>query len=93
MDGSPYKSEFLTPYAALGLNPPEVGTFRKDRDMTRICKMCGAGFPARTNYKCCSDMCSKANERQRMKAWQLGHPERMNEIRRQFIERLTPGDG
>jgi hypothetical protein len=61
--------------------------------MNRTCKICGADFPARKNYKCCSDTCSKENRRQRMKAWQINNPERMNQIRRQFIERLTPGDG
>jgi hypothetical protein len=61
--------------------------------MNRNCKVCGADFPARTNYKCCSDTCSKTNERQRMKAWQTDNPERMNEIRRRFVESLTPGDG
>lgn len=51
----------------------------------RTCKVCGCAFPARTNYKCCSDTCSKTNQRQRMKAWKTDHPERMTEIRRQFM--------
>lgn len=58
--------------------------------MQRACKVCGADFPARTNYKCCSTACSKTNERRRMRAWQTANPERMTEIRRQFLERLNP---
>jgi hypothetical protein len=58
--------------------------------MHRICKVCGTDFPARTNYKCCSPECSRENQRRRMRDWQATHPERMNEIRRRFIESLDP---
>jgi hypothetical protein len=55
----------------------------------RLCKICDREFKAKTNYKCCSVECSKTNQQRRMKAWNSAHPERINEFRRQFNERMA----